>query len=449
MRDLAARSIAMPLALALALGGVGCKTHSDHLDGARQAVAAGDYESAIEKLDDALGVDAPLELPRKWTSETALTVLERASVLHAMGDYALSARDLSAAETELEYFDLTRDTIGSIGSYIYSDSAEVYRALPVEQIGINALNVVNYLTMGNLQGARVEARRFGVVKEYLATTRPEISHGPFASYLAGFTFEHLGEAEEAMRFYDEALQVHSYESLRAPVAALAKQTPYRGKAVEEFLTQDSDTAGDTREGWGDLLVLASVGRTPYKVPERIAVGAAVGIYAAYLTFDTSVLERSATKVLVYPELVPSGSPPRKLALSLDGKPIPLELASDVGAHVVAEYEHLKPKIIAAALTRMVARAVASEGVRAVVKKNTGGSGVLAALGIEGLLVAKDKPDTRSWSFLPDKIYVARIMLPPGKHELTLRASGPMQGTWPREVEIEPGGFQVISIFDIR
>ena len=49
MMDLAARCIAVPVALAFAT--LGCKTHSDHMDGARQAVAAGDYEAAIEELE--------------------------------------------------------------------------------------------------------------------------------------------------------------------------------------------------------------------------------------------------------------------------------------------------------------------------------------------------------------------------------------------------------------
>ena len=110
------------------------------------------------------------------------------------------------------------------------------------------------------------------------------------------------------------------------------------------------------DGWGDLLVLVGIGRAPYKIPERIPIGAAIGLAAAYITFDTRVLERSATKVIVYPEMVPSGSPPRTLTLSVGGESAPLELAVDVGGHMMAEYEILKPKIIAAALTRLVARA---------------------------------------------------------------------------------------------
>ena len=435
------------LILVLVLAGPGCKTHSEFLDEARMEVAAGSYDTAVQHLDDLLGVDGDDELPAKWKSETALIVLERGAVLHAMGDYELSARDLSAAETELEYFDLSRDTVGHIGSYVYSDSAEVYRALPIEQIGINALNVLNYLALGNLEGARVEARRFTVVMEYLATSEGEHPYGPLASYLAGFTFEQLGETEEAMRYYDEALQIRSYESLRGPVATLAGKTPYRGKAIEAFLEEGGEP--DAAEGWGDLIVLAGLGRVPHKVPKRIPVGAAVGIAAAFITLDPGVLEHSATKVIVYPELSPSGAPSRTLALSVDGQGVPLELGGDVGAQVRAEYERLKPKILAAALTRMVARAAASEGVRAVVRNNTGGSGLIAALGAESLMVAADKPDTRSWSFVPDKLFVARLKLPPGMHKVTLTSSGGIQDTVTREVEIPLNGFAAVSIFDLR
>jgi hypothetical protein len=53
-------------------------------------------------------------------------VLERAIVLQAQGAWKESARDLSAAENELELLDFNVDAVGTIGTYIYSDSAGEY-----------------------------------------------------------------------------------------------------------------------------------------------------------------------------------------------------------------------------------------------------------------------------------------------------------------------------------
>jgi hypothetical protein len=45
-------------------------------------------------------------------------------------------------------------------------------------------------------------------------------HAAFGSYLAGFTLERMGEYTGAMRYYDEALAVNDFKSLREPVRRL-------------------------------------------------------------------------------------------------------------------------------------------------------------------------------------------------------------------------------------
>jgi hypothetical protein len=377
-------------------------------------------------------------------------VLERASLLQALGDYRNSARDYSAAETELEYLDLSRDSAGKIGKYVYSDSSEVYHVAPTEHLAINGGNMVNYLAMGDLAGARVEARRFTVVRNYLAEAAPDRSHAPFLSYLAGFVFEKLGNAEEAMRYYDEALMGRTFESLRGPVARLASRTRYRGKKIEAFLAEKPAPSGGPSKGTGELLVVVGLGRVPYKVPRRMKVGAALGLYATLITWDTSVLERSATKVFVYPELVPSGSRARGAAVKVDGRQVPAELASRLGASIKNEYEVLKPKIIVAALTRMAARAVAYEGARHA-GKAAGGRvvGIIAGLAVEGLLVGLDKPDTRSWNFLPNLVVVSRLKVPAGKRRVQVFVDAYGITEHAVEVDVPPGGFAVVPVFDLR
>jgi hypothetical protein len=49
----------------------------------------------------------------------------------------------------------------------------------------------------------------------------------------------------------------------------------------------------------------NVGRVPYKVPERMPIGLAIGLGATWITGNTAVLEHSALKFVIYPELAPS------------------------------------------------------------------------------------------------------------------------------------------------
>ena len=198
----------------------GCATYTDILSKTHSAADSGDYETGVRALNDILGVDSFERIPDKWTAHRPLAALERGMLLQAQGRYEWSARDLSAAETELEFLDLKLDAVGNIGKYIYNDSAEVYKAQPTERLALNAVNMLNYLAMENLEGAAVEARRFILAREYLESLdedREQGSHGSFGSYLAGFVFEKLGEPDRALRHYEAALDAGDLHAFREPV----------------------------------------------------------------------------------------------------------------------------------------------------------------------------------------------------------------------------------------
>jgi hypothetical protein len=141
-----------------------------------------------------------------------------------------------------------------------------------------------------------------------------------------------------------------------------------------------------------------------------------------------VLARSVFKVVVYPDLQDSGSAARDAAVAIDGAPASVDRVSSLGVDMRQEYERVKPRVIAAALTRMIARAVAAEGVRYAGRQVGGGAGavvgLLAALGTEAALVGLDKPDTRSWTLLADHVLISRAVVEPGDHRVEVSVTGP-------------------------
>ncbi len=425
----------------------GCATYSERVADVRQAAGQGRYPVALDKINGVLGVGSVEDLPRSWKGDRPLAALERAILLQATGEYELSLRDMSEAETELELLDLKTDTPGQIGKYIYSDSSQDYEASPTERLALNALNTANYLAIGNLSGAAVEARRFTNMRDYLASIGLE-AHGTFGSYLAGFTFERLGEGDRALRYYEEALAGGRLASLAAPVARLAASNPYRGPNLNDLL--DSSTyrgAGDAKAP-AEILVVFPLGRVPYKVPKRIPIGAAVGLAGTWITGNPAILERSLVKVVVYPELEKSGSRAQKATLKIDGDTVPVEMVSNLGEEIRKEYEQIKVRILGAALTRMIARAAVAEGARVAGGQAGGGAGeivgLLAAFAAEGSLVALDKPDTRSWTLLPGRVAIARASVPPGEHKLEIRIPGVSESR-SMTVEVPAGGFSVVVV----
>lgn len=433
------------LLLALFVG-AGCATYSDHTRIARESLARGQLSKGEAELNKLLGVESSRDLPREWDSETALTLLERATVLQAMRDYGTSARDFTAAEGELELLDLANDDVGSIGKYLYSDSSTRYKAPPTEKLLLNAFNLVNYLVRDDLQGAAVEARRFTVMRKYLEDYFPGTSHAAFGSYLAGFTFEKRGEYDAALRYYDEVLQEGYVPSLAPAIRRLAPKTSYRTPRIEQILAEgplESDPYG------GEILVILKTGRVSVKEPARIPIGLALGLAANYVSGDTSVLEHGAFKVVSYPELVATPDFFTGGALRLQGTSAGFDRITDIETEIKREYEAVKPKIIGAAITRLITRAVAAEGARYAGKQQSGALGFLAAAVVEGTMVALDRPDTRSWSTLPEQVWIARIPVPAGSHTVAVDLQGAAGTRLEQTVQVAPGGWAVVDFTTLR
>jgi hypothetical protein len=285
------------------------------------------------------------------------------------------------------------------------------------------------------------------MRDYLTSVGID-NPGLFGSYMSGLTFERLGQGDRALRYYEEAMANGVLESLREPVRRLAGSNPYRGPRIRELLGDAPLSHG--AEPPTEIITVLSLGRVPRKVPERIPVGAAIGLAGTFITGNPEVLARSAFKVVVYPELVESGSRIRGAVVQIDGNQAHVERLSSMGADIRKEYELLRPRIIAAALTRMIARALAAEGARIAGRQASPVIGLLAALATEAALVGLDRPDTRSWTMLGDNVLVSRTIVQPGEHHVkVLMQGGGVTGGREFDVTVPRGRAVVVVVTDPR
>jgi tetratricopeptide (TPR) repeat protein len=422
----------------------GCASHSDKTRPIRSALDAGNPKMALGLLNERLDVDSEKELPEKTSGDNALLLLDRAMVLQALSQYALSSRDLEVSDKQIEVLDLSRNAAHEIGKYLFSDDVGPYKAPPYEKLMINTMNMVNYLARSDLQGARVEARRLTVMQKYLTDSeggaRGLIGLG---SYLAGFTYEKSGKADEALRYYDEALAYGDYPSLAAPIRRLSASSGYRSPRLTKILEQTPAESGS--EDDAEVLVIIGSGRVPPKIARRIPIGLALTYASGALSpTDHAQANRLALQGLVswvnFPELGrPTGQyvAPRLL---VDQRSEPLEGALNVTAEARRAWDEARGAVVAGAITRLIARIVAGEALRRSTKNE--GIGLLLSLGAQATLTAVDTPDTRSWETLPAHFSVARVRLSPEKHELRIQA-GRASGV--RSVKLRPKGWALVSL----
>jgi tetratricopeptide (TPR) repeat protein len=441
------RCIAVSTALGLTLAG--CGGHELKTQPVRTALDAGQPRHAIKELNHSLGVDSDKDLPKEMGGDNALLVLDRGTVQQSLTQFKLSQQDFQASDKAIDMLDLAHNAGDSIGEYVFSASATRYVAPPYEKLLINTLNMVNYLESADLGGAKVEARRLAVMQRYIRDELKETHNSivGLGSFLAGFVYEKSGDADEALRYYDEALGFASYSFLAEPLRALLSQGAYKSARLEKAAARE--TPPESAEE-GDVVCVVGYGRVPHKIPKRIPIGLALTLLADDIQpYNRRKANELAAKGLVtwinYPTLAPEQGSYAVPTCSVDGKAIPMEQAVNVSSEVIAQWRKIEGKIILSAVTRLISRYAVGEGIQKV-----GGEksplAFLASLGAQATLTALDTPDTRSWETLPARVAVGRVRVSAGRHTVVAEARG-VSRTQP--IEVKGGGWSVVSLQALR
>ncbi|MDB4976912.1 MAG: hypothetical protein JWN48_5253 [Myxococcaceae bacterium] len=444
--------IAVTVAVLALVLTTGCAGHSARTIQARRALDQHDPGTALALYNKELKVESGKELPKETSGDNALLLMDRATISQELQKYQDASRDLETADKQVEMLDFQRSSAHEIGRYLFSDDTGPYKARPFEKLLINTLNMVNYLAEGNVNGAKVEARRLAVMQKYLADSQDDPAAqllGP-GSYLAGFTFERNGDFDEAVHYYDEALKATTYESLASPLHRLSQYAGYSSPRIKELASKA--TVKDYDKDDVDVLVLVNYGRVPALTAVRMPIGMALSASSLYLAPGQAEAARRLTgQGLVtwvnYPELEPTRVSYGLPSVTVDGKTAALDTVCLVEELVRAAYERAKGPILASAITRLIARgaAGAAAGVAAGKASGRGPIGMLVALATEATLVAVDTPDTRSWATLPARMTLSRLRLPPGPHTIRVVAQGVMRE---QTIDIPKGGFAVVNLTEL-
>lgn len=447
-RGLCAAAILFTLAC---LGLAGCASHSERTRPVRTALDEGRPREAIRLLNGAMGVKSDTQLPEDMDSDNALFVLDRASIQQSLAQFRASKRDFETADKAIDMLDLAHDAKDSISEYVFSGSSGRYRAPPYEKLLINTLDMVNYLELGDLPGARVEARRLAVMQRYVKDELHEDDNSVLGlgGLLAGLTFEKSGVPDEALRFYDDALAVGNSPALEDPVRRLLSLGRYRTPRLSA-LAEKGPKAPLEESGEGEVVLVVGYGRVPHKIARRVPIGLALTWYSSALEpTDVAAANRLAAQGLVtwinYPTLGQETGSHALPEASLDGRSVSLEEAVNVTDEVRAEWKKIEGRIIVSAITRLVARYAAGSVVKAA-SGDRGSLGLLLSIGTQATLTALDRPDTRSWETLPARVAIGRVRVPAGKHVVRVQARGVTREV---TVDLEKGGFALVSLMALR
>lgn len=439
-----------------------CGGYTTRLEEVRLRVDKGDLDTALATLDEFIVVGQGGRNPQ--AADLPLLLLERGAIRQAALDHAGAAADFTDADPMIETLEFTPDRTAALAEYLWSGSSTVYRAPVYEKLMINMAAAASFLAEGQTSSARVEARRIGVSLQYFDET--DERQNPVlgaASYLAGLAMELGGEPSAAIRYYLQAADRGWAPGLEEAIVRLSAGTPLaRHERAVEARARLGLEDGEALEARGEeIVIIIFAGRAPYRVAEHIPVGTVMAWYrmnTAYaLTAEDQVRLNAAIAgdLLTYVN-IPTLTAPRAALQRFDVRAGAAagqaELVADIGSFVIARWEEQRPAIALAGITRALTRVVTREVIAGTGRALDSGNGVGRAVGMllglatQGAMQAADVPDTRSWSFMPNTIHLARIPATSGEHDVRIRGLGSGRT---RDVvvtvRVPPGGAGVATV----
>ncbi len=411
--------------LILAFQLVGCTTNSVFIPYPARALA---YQHAISTGD----VQPALTQNQKLlTSRDALlALLEQGRLSQLSGDYAQSKQSFEAAIQKLNAID-ERATVSlshtaEQGTAIVSnDNAIPYQSNLFERIFLHQFQALNYLALGDKEGALVEIRRAQffqdkakdehsddknstlskealseyqtrlAVMDNLAQRVTSSSQNAYSFYLAGLLYESKQQLDDAFIDYKHALAI-------APDNIFLQQDVYR--LAEKLKRSD------------DLKLLKA---TPKLTPAKANEGSVVILYEEgfvpakkeiFLPFPWP----QNWYVLAFPYYGDSWHNPEPLSISNSN------LKTAVNSQVVTDTQALAARALKDDLVPMLLR----QTLRAQTKHNmqqqaNDKGGAILGLLVGAYNVLSENADLRSWLTLPRFAHIARFNLPEGEQELSL------------------------------
>ncbi len=393
----------------------GCATHQMKVGVARAGIVNGNYESAAQSLEP---------LASKENDDQLVYLLEYGTALQLAGDFKKSNQVFQKADKMSainDYHSISRIT----GSLLFNEGMVQYKGEHYEKVLINAFSAINYLMLGELDEATVEARRLNEkLIKYKNEANLPYAQSPLARYLSAMVWESGGKWDDAYIDYEETYKLNpDIPLLREDLIRLAKKAK-RDEALKKWQKEFPEVTW--RKEWdeknyGEIVLIYQQGWGPVKRPNP--------------------------QNFSFPMLFASFSQTQRANLIVDNfPPSPSSEIYNISDVTIKTFNDQMGELVAKRLGAHVVKAVAADQIR---QRNEG----LGNLAYVVMRVA-DQADTRHWSTLPESFQIARLRVPAGKYNVTAQGftenHQPSGESMPQmRVEVRPRKFTFVNWRSVR
>jgi uncharacterized protein len=347
--------------------------------------------------------------------ELLLYYMEKGTILHHAGDYQDSI-DLLLDATALigaqEVISASQQTASLVTSEWLTD----YKGEYAERLLVHTYLMMNFLMLGDHEGALVEAKQ---ALEVYADYPEACSADYFTRALIAHCFEALNEINGA---YIEYKKLAELMADPAPVAR--KLCELAGRLgfyddVDHFkqFIPESELKEMSRPA-GELIVFVSQGKSPVKIPRNIVLPPSIRF--SFSTYESRSGYLPPPTVGPLSEMVLSGT-----------------VTTDVGEVLNASLDERLVEV----LVKETARVVAKEAIAQNIENDD-----LEVL-VRVVFFLMEQPDTRCWETLPAYMSMIRVPLSPGSNQISLSGMGHAVEIPP--IDANPGNGAFYHYYSVR
>ncbi len=418
----------------------GCATYVASNLELRTMLEEAHWQDALERID-----------ARQGGSDQLLDLLQQGHVLHYSGRFAESNAVFQQAE-DLAASLYTRSVSQQAASLIVNDLTIDYRGKPFELGMVPYYRAFNYISLGDPGAALVEARKatLALADAVEATIREleraedreaarRLQDSGFLHWFAAMLFESEGEANDAFVAYRNAARAYLAGAGITgvnPPAALGRDlervaSAYGFRTEVDAIRNASPelfadpTAGAAGAGGEVVFVFESGWIAPRdQVMLNVPILGTDRSYGSNDDWARELVDRASwdrnrssygVKIDYWLTVaVPTMGPPvagqaTSVRLSAPGRTAASQPADNLSRRAAATLDAELGQILFKTFMRALVKYAATEAVGH--QDSTAG----AIVNLFGVLT--ERADTRCWLTLPNQVEVARLRLPPGRHEV--------------------------------
>ncbi|MBF0385739.1 MAG: hypothetical protein HQL27_07685 [Candidatus Omnitrophica bacterium] len=343
-----------------------------------------------------------------------LYLMDYGFILHISGEYKKSIEAFE--EAKRLYSELYTKSISNYAStWIVNDNNSFYRGEDFERVMINIFQAVNFLMLGDLEEALVEARNVDnelkLINDKYPTEKKNVySEDAFARFFMGIVYESSENAADfnnAYVSYKKALSI--YENNYSPNYGVSAPHVLKDNwaGLAEMFDKGNAAFFEDKRRKGEVYLIDYYGLSPVKHEKFIPVPDLQGriFKFAFPSYDKRTNEESV-RILS--------------ALSEDSREFSAtaEIGEDISAIAVKNLENRKARFVAKSVFRSAAKFAAEYSIDKQISAEYGDNAADLSKYLANLYnLSSEQADLRSWQTLPAQIRIARLILEPGKYKI--------------------------------